>query len=139
MEIANSKIANDWFYNGGGPPPGGVPADIKGLSQEQISDLVKAGAQILGGVIQNRAAMNAASGCNKPWVPENFLNRGNWSTYKKCIAAAGVVPPPATTTTPPPEKEKKFFSTTAGKATIGGIVGIVLILGAVIAYKKFKK
>lgn len=134
MEIANSKIANDWFYNAPG-----VPADTKGLSQDQISDLVKAGAQIVGGIIQNRAAMNAASGCNKPFLPESFLNRGNWSTYKKCIAAAGVIPPATTTTnTPPPEKEK-FFSTTAGKATIGGIVGIVLILGAVIAYKKFKK
>ncbi len=110
-----------------------------GMTATQIADLIQKGAVIVGGVVQNRQAQTAATGCKKPLLPESFVNRAAWSTYKDCMAknSAPVQSPVYVSAPAPTAVTQSFFSTTAGKVTIG-VGAIILVLGGVVAYKKFK-
>jgi hypothetical protein len=49
-------------------------------------ELIKAGigvaTTVASGIAQNRAGQV----CKKPLLPESFINRGKWSSYKQCLA-----------------------------------------------------
>ena len=109
---------------------------------------------------------NNADGCNKPLLDPYIGNKNKWAEYYKCMGAKAAkekaeaaelirlrdaeqkrlkdIEDKKTGTGGESETSTggtaptKFFSTMAGKATIG-VIGVLVLVGGFLAYKKFKK
>jgi hypothetical protein len=49
-------------------------------------ELIKAGIGVATAVASGIAQNRAGQVCKKPLLPESFINRGKWSSYKQCLA-----------------------------------------------------
>ena len=106
--------------------------------------------------------------CNKPKLDPYIGNKNKWAEYYKCMEAkaaakkaeaeelirlrdaeqkrlkdiedkkTGTGGESETSTGTGGTAPTKFFSTMAGKATIG-VIGVLVLVGGFLAYKKFKK
>jgi len=57
------------------------------VTPEQIEQGAKIGKAAID-IGKSLAPKADSAGCKKPALPESFLNRGKWSTYKKCLKDA---------------------------------------------------
>jgi hypothetical protein len=81
-----SNLINEDLLNGLTENTGLLSADGGGntITPEQAAQIGKAAIDI-GKALAPKAD---GDGCKKPVLPESFLNRGKWSTYKDCLRNA---------------------------------------------------
>ena len=96
LDLTTLKMTGDKFYNG--EPYSAYryyPRDSKYSNNDGATsggkfkidpELIKAGIGVAttfaSGIAQNRAGQV----CKRPLLPESFINRGKWSSYKQCLA-----------------------------------------------------
>lgn len=81
-----SKEGNEVYYNSSNYYGADAAVSSSGggsyVSPEMVESSVKATIDLITAL----KSKSTQGGCKKPSLPESFLNRGKWSTYKKCIA-----------------------------------------------------
>lgn len=79
--INNHNNNNALYSNGDGA------SSVSGAGSYITPETIQAGTQLTTAIISGISNKNKGGSCKKPTLPESFINRGKWSTYKDCLAA----------------------------------------------------
>lgn len=83
-----SKEGNEVYYNSSNyyGADAAVSTSGGGTGSYVSPEMVESSIKTTTDLITALKSKSTQGGCKKPSLPESFLNRKKWSTYKKCIA-----------------------------------------------------